>query len=76
MPLLTISRDDAVYPYDVPYPPGTTQASNKKAGEAEMVSSQHLAAATPNLSKVFVGLNHLFNDLGYLLFWQVFFFGD
>jgi PDZ domain-containing protein len=40
-----VSRDDAVYPYDVPYPPGTTEASNKKAGEAEMVSSQHLAAA-------------------------------
>jgi phospholipid/cholesterol/gamma-HCH transport system substrate-binding protein len=28
-------------------------------------ASQHLATATPNLSKVFTVLNHLFNELGY-----------
>jgi PDZ domain-containing protein len=40
-----INPDDAVYPYDVQYPPGTTEEANKKQGVAEMVSSQHLAAA-------------------------------
>jgi PDZ domain-containing protein len=40
-----ISRDDAVYPYRIQYPTGTTQESNEKEGKAEMVSSQHLAAA-------------------------------
>ena len=40
-----ISRDDAVYPYDVVYAPDDTRESNEKEGEEEMVSSQHLAAA-------------------------------
>jgi Lon-like protease len=40
-----ISRDDAVYPYDVVYGPDETRESNEKEGEEQMVSSQHLAAA-------------------------------
>ena len=40
-----ISRDDAVYPYDVVYAPDETRESNQQQGEEQMVSSQHLAAA-------------------------------
>jgi PDZ domain-containing protein len=39
------SRDDAVYPYEIQYPPGGSQAQDTQQGQDEMRSSQHLAEA-------------------------------
>jgi Lon-like protease len=39
------ARDDAVYPYELQYPSGGSQAQDTREGQDEMRSSQHLAEA-------------------------------
>jgi len=40
-----IDKDDAVYPYDIVHPPGTTAAQEEVEGQVQMVSSQDNAIA-------------------------------